>query len=44
MNYTIMKYRVSKGFEILTVEFERHLYGAYTCIKGLVALDGQTAS
>ena len=21
------------GFEILTVEFERHLYGAYTCIK-----------
>ena len=23
------------GFEILTVEFERHLYGAYTCIKSL---------
>jgi hypothetical protein len=21
------------GFEILTVDFERHLYGAYTCIK-----------
>ena len=39
MNYTIMKYRASTG-----AEFERHLYGAYTCIKGLVALDGQTAS
>ena len=23
------------GFEIVTVEFERHLYGAYTCIKSL---------
>ena len=32
------------GFEILTVEFERHLYGAYTCIKSPVALDGQTVS
>jgi ubiquinone/menaquinone biosynthesis C-methylase UbiE len=29
------------GFEILTVEFERHLYGAYTCIKQPVRTDGK---
>ena len=29
------------GFEILTVEFERHLYGAYTCIKRPVRNDGE---
>jgi ubiquinone/menaquinone biosynthesis C-methylase UbiE len=32
------------GFEIVAVEFERHLYGAYTCIKRAGRNDGASVS
>ena len=32
------------GFEIVAVEFERHLYGAYTCVKRAGRNDGASVS